>query len=602
MKFTDSIRKAYEGMGRSISRFPLTVLFLLAVAVLNGMQIESYQYQTDYARYIFTFLVGGMLSIVGQMLYERFFVEMRGRYLMMGGAVLLTLGYYFIVGAQPLNHFPIYLKTSVALFALMIAFIWIPTIKNDKILFHRSFLSAIKAFFTSILFSGVLAAGISAIFSVTTYLLFDIDYNVLTHLLNLVVSLFAPIYFLSMTPRYPGERAGYEEDGVVVDAEDHLEAQLTVPRFLEILISYIVIPLTAIYTLILVIYLVLNIGGDFWTDNLLEPLLVSYAIIVIVVYLIGCNIENKFTKIFRQVFPKILVPIVLFQTVASILKISEMGITHGRYYVIMFGIFATFSGIIFSLMKPKYNGWIAVALLVLATISIVPPVDAFTVSKNNQMKFLEEKLVANDMLEDNEVVPNPDISASDKVVITKAVEYLDNMDYADEVAYLPEQFNNYNDFRGTFGFERTYSETPSSPQERFESAYFQWEDNPAVEISEFDVMFQQMTNESLTALPNTDFTVDGESYHLEVDLKDDYYQFVLKNEVSEELLVYDTKELYDTIFGEEGSETYTRGNLTLEEATVEVENDQVKMNILVNSITRSSNYKDADVLLFIDIK
>lgn len=62
MKFKDALWKAYKGMGRSISRYPLTVV-LIAVAVLNSFMIENPR--EDYARYLFTFLVGAMLSIVG---------------------------------------------------------------------------------------------------------------------------------------------------------------------------------------------------------------------------------------------------------------------------------------------------------------------------------------------------------------------------------------------------------------------------------------------------------------------------------------------------------------------------------------------------------
>ncbi len=105
MKFKDSLRKAYKGMGRSISRYPLTVLFLIAVAVLNSFMIENPR--EDYARYLFTFLVGAMLSIVGQMVYERFFTQLNARYLLMGGAVLLATGYYFAVGPQTLYNIAI---------------------------------------------------------------------------------------------------------------------------------------------------------------------------------------------------------------------------------------------------------------------------------------------------------------------------------------------------------------------------------------------------------------------------------------------------------------------------------------------------------------
>lgn len=602
MKFKDAFWKAYKGMGRSISRYPLTVVFLIAVAVLNGFMIENPR--EDYARYLFTFLVGAMLSIVGQMIYERFFTQMNARYLLMGGAVLLTIGYYFAVGPQTQYNIAISVKTGVALFALMIAFIWIPSIKSVKVPFHRSFLSAMKAFFTTVLFTGVLIGGISAIFYATDYLLFNIDFKILTHLMNIVFSLFAPIYFLSMTPLYPGKREEMIPDEAWAKRGETLDRQFMVPRFLEILISYIIIPLTAIYTLILVIYVVMNIGGEFWTTNLLEPLLVSYAIIVIIVYILACNLENKFADLFRKIFPKILIPIVVFQTIASFLKIREMGVTHGRYYVILFGIFATIAGVIFSFMKPKHNGLIAIALLVLSAISIIPPIDAFTVSKNNQIGFLERKLIENDMLVDNAIVPKSDVSIGDKIVITKVASYIDNMGYNKEVSYLPSDFNVYSDFSDTYGFDMTYSET-EYPQGEGEFVYLNWDADPVLGIADFDVMVHQYLYYSeveTSPVETTDFEANGQQYQLEKRLDGEYYILTLKDAAGQELISYNTREAYDTIFEEATTSGFDKGNLTVEDATITTENDQIRMNILVNSLERTPDFTGGDLYLFIEFK
>ncbi|MDK2780245.1 MAG: hypothetical protein PWP61_542 [Trichococcus sp.] len=602
MKIKDAFWKAYKGMGRSISRYPLTVLFLIAVAVLNSFMIENPR--EDYARYLFTFLVGAMLSIVGQMVYERFFTQLNTRYLLMGGSALLTAGYYFAVGPQTQYNIAISVKTGVALFALMIAFIWIPSIKNIKVPFHRSFLSALKAFFTTVLFSAVLTAGISAIFYATDYLLFNVDYKILMHLMNIVASLFAPIYFLSMTPLYPGKREEMIPDEAWAKRGETLDRQFMVPRFLEVLISYIIIPLTAIYTLILVVYVVRNIAGEFWTDNLMEPLLVSYAIIVIIVYILACNLDNKFADLFRKIFPKILIPIVVFQTIASFLKIREMGVTHGRYYVILFGIFATIAGVIFSFMKPKHNGLIAIALLVLSAISIIPPIDAFTVSKNNQISFLEKKLMENDMLVDDAIVPKSDVSLSDKIVITKLASYIDNMGYNKEVAYLPNDFNVYSDFSDTYGFDMTYSET-EYPQGEGEFVYLNWEANPVVGIAGFDVMLHQYLYYSeveTSTGETTDFEADGQQYQLEKRLDGSYYVLVLKDAAGEELLAYNTEELYDTIFEKSTTSGFDKGNLTVEDATITTENDRIRMTILVNSLERMPDFVGGDLYLFIEFK
>ena len=162
------------------------------------------------------------------------------------------------------------------------------------------------------------------------------------------------------------------------------------PKFLGVLISYILIPLIAVFTLILVVYIIKNIGGEFWTDNLLEPMLVAYAITVILVYILASEIENKFTAFFRKIFPKVLVPIVLFQITSSILSLTDTGVTHTRYYVILFGLFAAIAGILMSFLPVRKNGVIAALLIVFAVVSIVPPVDAFTVSRINQIDMLKK--------------------------------------------------------------------------------------------------------------------------------------------------------------------------------------------------------------------
>lgn len=593
MKWTNAIRGTFKGMGESISRFPMTVLFLVAIAGLNALMIEDTD--LDFTRLIFTFMIGAMLSIIAQMVYERFDLKETLRYGFFGGAGVLTLLYYFSIGPQHDFNMIISIKTGIALFALFIAFIWIPTIENEAVPFHRSFLAIVKAFFTTLLFSLVLAGGITAIFSATTYLLFDMDYDILGHLMNIVVSLFAPIFFLSMMPFYPKAA----DDGYTVESET--VEQFRVPRFLEVLISYVVIPLVVIYTLILVVYVAMNITGDFWTDNLLEPLLVSYAIIVIVVLILSYNIENRFTIKFRQMFPKVLLPIVIFQTVASVLKIGEMGITHGRYYVIMFGVFATIAGVIFGFFKVKHHGYIAVALLVLTTISIIPPIDGFTISKNSQINFLVEKLEANNMLEDNVIIPNSDIPEKDKIAITQSAFYLQRLGYNDDIAFLPDDYEIYNDFPRLFGFSETY---PGHQIEYDGSQYFylEQENRYVVDITNYDVMAKLDIIDNQRVAPLS-IEVDGEMYTVQVTMDyDDYPLIQIIDSEGIKYLSHNTKEMYDEMFGEDTTVGYIRQNVTVEDATFVVENDKVNVSILVNSMERSKSYVSIDFVLYIDFK
>lgn len=589
MRIRESLSQALRGMKESVERYPFTVLFLLATAVVNGIQIEQAQGED---RLIFSLLLGAMLSVVGQAVYERFGSEVRQRYIWMGLSLVLALVYYWMAGPIDDNNIAISIRTSVALFALFIAFIWIPTIKKDGLAFHRRFLAAFQSFFISLIFSAVLAGGISAIFSAVHYLLFELDFNLLSHFLNPVYTLFAPLYFLSLMP---DDRVREPDKDPDVNQREH---PVRVPVFLERLISYIVIPLVAVYTLILVIYVLLNITGDFWTNNLLEPLLVSYAIIVIIVLILSYNLDNRWALLFRRIFPKILIPIVVFQTIASILKISQMGITHGRYYVILFGIFATVFGLIFSFLKVKYHGYIAAALLILATLSIVPPIDAFTVSKNNQITFLEEKLVENDMLAGGEIVPNPDTNREDRVAITSAATYIEDMGYTDEVNYLPEEFDPYRDFEETFGFEMTYEDNRGLSPDEGQFYFFEDADRHAFDIDGYDIFLTQMLDHQVGQDANYDgdipFSVDDTDYLLERKLENDYYTLILREaESQEELISYDTREIFEALRDTPSPQ---------EEISFQVENDQARFDIFVRSLDQTNDFYYAEFYLFIDIK
>ena len=88
-----------------------------------------------------------------------------------------------------------------------------------------------------------------------------------------------------------------------------------------------------------------------------------------------------------------LVPIVVFQIISSLLSLSDTGITHTRYYVILYGLFAAVSGILLSFLPVRKNGVIAALLIVFSIFSIVPPVDAFSISKSSQINLVEKVLL-----------------------------------------------------------------------------------------------------------------------------------------------------------------------------------------------------------------
>ncbi|WML39467.1 DUF4153 domain-containing protein [Neobacillus sp. OS1-2] len=584
MKWMRSLQAKLTGLTDAIVRFPLTTLFLVGAAAINASTINAGTHQSIL---LVTFVVGAFLSAVFQVDIERFSSKASIRFLLMILVILLTAGYYLIVRPAPTLSMEIEIRTGVALFALLIAFIWIPVIKSE-ISFNQSFMIAFKSFFNTLFFSGVIFGGLAIILSAIHQLIFNINSAAYSHTANIVFILFAPMYFLSLIPTYPRKNK----------RKEYIEKAASCPKFLDILLSYILIPLLSVFTLILLIYIIKNIGGEFWKDNLLEPMLVSYAITVILMYILVSEIENKFTAFFRLIFPKVLVPIVLFQITSSILSVVDTGVTHTRYYVILFGIFAAAAGILLSFLPVRKNGVIAVMLIIFSVISIVPPVDAFTISRSSQIDTLKNVLLKNKMLENNTIRPDDTIPAKDKQIITDTISYLEMMGYTKKIEWLPDDFNAYHDFLDTFGFKEYQNAGQVNP-----SIYLNLAQETPITITGYDTFATIEINMAEKNREGKIFDIkkQGKTYSLLKDMQQDQWVLTLEGANNQALITFHTQKIFDKFYDYQP----TAGQLSAEEATFTEENDRAKITIVVQNVGIEKQYKrntNATLLVFVQVK
>lgn len=585
MNIIKNLKQGINAIVNSLTRYPLTIIWLLGISVINSIQIQ--EDVDSYSRLLFTFSTGALLAMVGQQIYERFFHQKKERWIMVAITTLLTVLYYFTLPQEDIYQMIYPIRTIVLLFALFISFIWIPTVKNKVIYFHQNIMAIFKAAMLTLLFAGVLAIGVYAVLGSIDFLLFNLDYRVYLHAMNIIWTLFATSYFLSQIPDY--------RNGMT----DKLKEAFEVPRFLEVLLTFIVIPIVAVYTVVLFLYVILNIRSEFWTDNLLEPLLISYAIIVILVYLLVSNIEHRYSQVFQRLFPKIMLVVVLFQTIASILKIQDYGITAGRYYVILFGIFAIAASVLFSFFDREKNGLIAPILILLSVISIMPPIDAFTVAQNSQIKLLETTLKDNEMVVEGMIKPNPDIPIKDKVKITKSVEYLGSWYDLEKVSYLPEDFEIYSDFQDVFGFPMVYSLSPDDPDSTESNfVYYDWGEETTIPLEGADYLVRL----GLYNAEETDIQTNiGENYQLLVSREGKYFLLTVKDRAGSVVMVFDTEDLIVKAF-ENYTENVEGGNIDLETITQVKENDQIRIKVIASQLDEYQEEISGELFVFITFK
>ncbi|NLB99430.1 MAG: DUF4153 domain-containing protein, partial [Lactobacillales bacterium] len=320
------------------------------------------------------------------------------------------------------------------------------------------------------------------------------------------------------------------------------------------------------------------------------------AIIVTVVYLLVCNIQHKYSELFQKIFPKIMLAVVLFQTVASVLRIQDYGITHGRYYVILFGIFSTITAIIFSFYQKNKSGLIAPILIVLSLISVAPFVNAFTVSRHSQENILEKTLMENGMVVAGEVVPNGEITIEDKVAITRSVEYLTTWTDGESIQYVPDNFNIYSDFNTVYGFGPVYyitdGENPQEPVGNY--VYLDWEATPIIPLDGADYLLKvnfYSENEEVT-YPITEAVT--------LTLVDST-MLILEENSKEELLRFDLTDVIEKALAE--SDEVQKGAPAALTAMMEIkENEQAKMTVIVTQLDKYEEEISGEVFIAITLK
>lgn len=598
MNYRDRLFHQMSNVGKAYRRYPLTMLLLVLLTLTNTWNIVDES--PAYEAIIHTLLIGITLTLVVSHLNERFIQDRMKKFALLALAILLSTAYYFFLPPNNAYYFIAEVRTGVIIFTLFIAFIWIPSIKNTQAYFYQHFLAAFKYTFTTILYALILTLGIQSIISTVDYLFFSVDYDYFTHAANIIWFIFATSYFLSLIPETRPYWKAAEQSSDEKEQITGIEAfELT--NFLKILINYIVLPLIGIYTLILLIYIALNITGEFWTDNLLEPMLISYTIILILVYLLASNIEDEISLFFRKVFPKILILIVLFQTISSLLKIGEMGISYGRYYVILFGVFSLVAGLIFSFLPKEQSGLIVPVLIILAFFSVIPPVDAFTVAEKSQKNLLTSTLTENNMLEPDKIVSKKEVNQKDKEKITSSIEYLENHDYIDELAYLPKDFEAYEDFEEVFGFPMTYDRSEAS-DELYHYASIDRSNGEIMDIRSEDYFAELFIENYEDSAPIENIQINNE-YFLHVDNTKRYPIIIIEDGLADQLLEINLENLYEKVFAGNPS---NEGMPSQEEMTLLVENEDLRVRVLAYELMKNESDEDeiisAQLYLFIQIK
>jgi hypothetical protein len=298
-----------------------------------------------------------------------------------------------------------------------------------------------------------------------------------------------------------------------------------------------VIPLLAVYTLVLIIYLIKTIvSGE--GQELLEPLILSYTIAVIMVYFLVSEIEGKYPAFYRFLFPKIMGVIALYQLIVSLTKAGQQGVLFSDYFLILFSAFAVVAAVTMSILSTQKSHIHILILTAFALFSILPLVNFYGVSVRSQQQVLVETLEKNGMLQGKDLIASETVSNENRMIITRSVDFLNRQGELDEIVNVPGQENLFEKFRTLFGFDPAYANYYQYTEP--EMLYFDMDRTQAIPVEDADFIIsggffaegKEGTGEGIYS-----FTHAGIEYAVKPVFSKGEYNIVLYGEGGQTLII-----------------------------------------------------------------
>lgn len=573
-KIKNFINTTSANLKTTVARFPAAILFLVTITSIVFTEIQGNHYDDNIlARIAFSCIFGAFLSIGLQFAVERF-SKLRNYSLMLNILSFVSAAAYYLFMTNESTSHSMVVHLFVIVFAVFAATLYIPSSKN-RLNFGNVFLAHFKSAFISVLYSAVMFLGIAAIISAIDLLLFNLDYKAYAHSANIVFTFFLPVYYLSLLPKFNSQ----EEEDIKKS-----EITYTYPRVLEILVSYITIPLISIFSIVLIIYFIKILSTRVWPVGQVGPMVLGYSAAVYVIYILGSNLTNRLAIMFRKVFPYVLIPLVAMQLVSSYIRIEAYGITESRYYVVLFGIFSITGALMLILRKNKNPGAVVLLAACFAVISIIPPVDAFTVSMNSQKSRLEEILTRNEMLKNNEIIQKSDLTIQDRHEITSITDYMFRMGYLDDVEFFPEKYAKENSYYGNFdkiyGFNPQYGSYVPEEEPRF--MYAMLDVSKQMDIEGYDKFIKaNIFTSANKTVKIGDINLDGKNYTINQKFIDNELIIYASDENNATLVEVSLKQLIDGLLESAGD---SKAVMVPEVLTVNRATKAMRMKVIINEL------------------
>jgi hypothetical protein len=374
----------------SFNRFPLVVLW----TTLGSVFLISV-YATDNFDYIKTFEALSLILILGvswligtQFISESLKHNALNRFVFKGVAlILLGLFYYYLhVVKQDLSEVEVE-RFFLLLLAGHVLVVFAPFIKSWH---SEKFWNYLKSMFfaisKSVFYAVVLFIGLSLAIAAFDFL-FDFKFNTYIYLQNFIfcLGIVNTFIFLNDFPKL-----------------DDLEDKIEFSKAIEVLVNYILIPLSLLYIVIVYAYAIkIVIEWELprgWVTYLISALSILAFVIHIAIEPVREQHSSKFIQKFFPRYFYAIIPLLPLLFIGLYKRISDYNFTELRYLGLVLAIWIAVMLFYMLFSKTKRLSFYAKLLFIFIMISTFGPLSAFKISVNAQISELQELMSSTDIV------------------------------------------------------------------------------------------------------------------------------------------------------------------------------------------------------------
>ena len=388
-KIKENVKKLLLHFKSGFDRFPITII-LAFIHFITGVYIaEVRSFESDNFIEINLLIFGSIfITAMAEIIWEKYLYG-KNRWLVRGIYSVITFVLSIIFYVEYLRTNDYY---NIYYFALIpisiILFLLIPILNRENK--EKYLQSEFSDFVITHIFALVLFIGIGIVLTTVNYLFFKSRSFFISRLTVysswFIAEVLGASLFLSLLKKPDDDLENYE-----------------FPSIFNSLIKFVIIPLIAIYTAVLYIYMAKTIISMQLPKGLISHLVLWYTAfsVVIMILITPFTQKDKFFGNFKKYFPYFSIPLIFASLFALSQRIYQYGITEKRYYVLILIFWLLFCMILF-IRKMNITG-IFISLIVCVVIAVYTPFSAKSVSNFSQKERLKRMLVKYGALKDGKI-------------------------------------------------------------------------------------------------------------------------------------------------------------------------------------------------------